>query len=440
MPPDVRSPQPAPETPDHRPGSAASRRAVLASAAAVGTTAAVGTVGLSPAAAALPLVAPRTSQSVFARVGVNVLPNHIGTGYDYRSAWMATLGDLGTPYFRGFYEPRQSLTMDVVRRARSRKLRWGMSIATDSWVSADRIRNTIRHIADNAADVCLYVEGVNEPNWDRARAYEPSGWIARTAAQQRAIWQAVRADRRLDHVKVLGPSLRDISASESDYRALAQQGILANVSHAALHRYPNGTYPDQFLDQRFAMLRRQWPGKPVWITETGYQNALANTSGHKPVPEWVAAAYMPSAVLEAIDRGAAGVCFFELLDDPDRGAKNDTEANFGLYRSRDTVGPPWSAKPAATQLRAFLRSLVDPGPEFTPARVPLRVTSSASDLRWTLTARRNGVATLHVRRATDCWDNNAQRPISVARVPVRVETARGVRTLQVDHQVQSITL
>jgi hypothetical protein len=90
-----------------------------------------------------------------------------------------------------------------------------------------------------------------------------------------------------------------------------------------------------------------WDGKPTWITETGYTNALGSTGNHLSVPEDVSAVYAPSALLEAADR-ECNVIWYELLDDPDPGL-DDVESNFGMYG----VGTGWP-RPGARS-RSWMR-------------------------------------------------------------------------------------
>ena len=102
--------------------------------------------------------------------------------------------------------------------------------------------------------------------------------------------------------------------------------------------------------------------------------------------------------------------------------------------------PPWRTKPMANALQTFLSSLKDPGPAYTPATIGLSVTSSASDVRSTVTAKRNGSATVHLRRAKNCWDPERKVRLAVPEVAVRVETAQSTRTFMVDHHVRSVAL
>jgi hypothetical protein len=257
--------------------------------------------------------------------------------------------------------------------------------------------------------------------------------------RQKAIWQTVRSEPSLAHVKVIGPSLQAVHADASDYRALAAAGLNRYMDYAAMHRYPAGHYPDQLIDQQLGWIRSYWGGRKTRITESGYNNALARTAGALAVPEDVSAAYAPSVLLEAVDRNCS-ISWYEVLDDADPGAKNVVESNYGLFALRGGTAPPWRAKPAVGELTTFLASLKDPGPGFATRGIRLKVSSRARDLRTTVVQKRNGRTAVFLRRATDCWDPKRQARIPVPRVAVTVRTATGNRTFHVDHRVRRVVL
>jgi hypothetical protein len=394
------------------------------------------------AVSALPLVQPIASQRAYEAFGVCAHPHFDQSGYKYTRDWMSALASVGARYFRGLYAHQHFANRTTTELARENGIKWGATVCPDLFFPDSDLAGRIRHIASNAADVCLFIEGVNEPNNVRGwGSPPPPDWPQRTVAKQRVIWETVRSEPRLSHVHVVGPSLHASLSTESDHRRLRDAGLVRYMDFAGLHRYPGGRYPDHLLDQRLSWIKRYWSGKPAWITETGYTNALHHREkeGHAPVPEDVSAVYAPAALLEALDRGCK-VSWYELLDDPDPLAKDDIESNFGMFATAFEDAPPWRAKPVVSTMRAFLARLDDPGPPYRPARIGLRVSSEAKDVRATVTGRRDGAVTLHVRRAANCWDPAARQRIPVAPVPVVVETARGSMTLVVDHNVQSIPL
>ncbi len=415
------------------------RRLLAAGAVGLSASAVSASVGFDAAAAALPIVRPISSQAAYSALGVCALPQQLTSPYQYISQWMAALSQTGASYFRGRYEHGTPAAAQTVSAARSRNIKWGMTVSPDLNFSDSALVARIKHIAANAADRCLYIEGVNEPNYNRDTGTVPTNWAARTVTKQRIIWQTVKGDSRLSHVKVLGPKLQAVVGTESHYQALGAAGIAQYMEIAALPGYPSGLYPYPLLNQRIAWVRQYWGGKPTWISETGYTNALAATVGQGPVPEDVSATYAPSLLLEALDRGCRGVAVFELLDSPNA-AKDDVQDNFGLFAMQGGKAPPWRTKPIASALQTFLSSLKDPGPAYTPATIGLSVTSSASDVRSTVTAKRNGNAMVHLRRARNCWDPERKVRLAVPEVAVRVETAQSIRTFMVDHHVRSVAL
>jgi hypothetical protein len=412
-----------------------SRRGVLLAGLAGASISAIPSL----ATGALPTVKPLWSHRAYEAFGVCSHPNFGKSVYKYTDAWLSAFSQTGAYFFRGGYDEGLTATSVTVRGARSRGLKWGMEICEGLSMPDSHIVARIKHIAANAADVCLYVEGINEPNYVRGGGAVPSDWRQRTVAKQRLIWQTVKGDSRLSRVKVLGPSLQAVKATEGDYNILGDLGLAQYIDYAAIHRYPGGHYPNVLLDTNVSWVKRHLSGRPVWITETGYTNCLANTSGHKPVPEDVAAVYAPSALLEAVDRGCK-TTWYELLDDVDAGGKDVIESNFGMFATMSGMAPPWRAKPVVGAMRSFLSLLKDSGPTYDPPALGLSITSQASDVRRTVTGRRDGSVTVHLRRATDCWNTSTQRRISVAQVPVVLTTSRGSRTVLVDHRVRSVRL
>ncbi len=413
-----------------------SRRGVLLGGAAAAGTGVL--VAPGPAEAALPLVRPRSSASVLEAFGVNARPNFLTSGYRFYQQWMGALAAMGATSFRGLYAPGLPRTLEVVEEARRLGLSWDMVVVTDRRAPASEIKQTLRHIARHAADVCRSVKGLNEPNYERGRGPVTGDWETDTIRVQRVIWNTVRDDRRLSHVTVVGPTLQDNTAVRADYQRLANRGLLRVMDVGAIHRYPGGTYPDHLMDDRLSMLKQTWPGKRIWIGETGYTNAVDGTGGQRAVPEWVAAAYGPSLLLEAVDR-RCHTALFEMLDDPDPGPKDVGEANFGLLATREGDGPPWRAKPIVAALRTLLTSLADPGPGYRPDRIRFRATGPG-DLRTTLTAKRDGSVTAHLRRARDCYDPVRERAIAVPKARITIETPGRTRVVEIDHRVTSIRL
>ena len=424
-----------------------SRRSVIrrgAAAAAAGAAAPVFSgwaTPLTPAAnaAGLPLVNPKWSQLAVESFGVCAMPTHDHSVYQYRSAWIGNLAAMGASFIRGTYKPGSAPTYETARLLRERRMKWQMVLVKSLSQSDSDIRARVNDIANKAADICLAVEGINEPNHDRSGGSVPSNWRELTLQKQKVLYQAVQASPALRGKPVLGPSLQMVKATEADYKWFAANGLNNYMTHAGTHCYASGRYIDSNFDSNTRLMRQYWR-KPVWITETGYTNAVADDGGPRPVPEWVSGIYAPSAALEAIDRNWK-VNWFEVMDDVDAGAKNDPEANFGLWAVGSTISPSgWRAKPAAVALKGILNGLKDPGPAYQPRAVGLRVAAATPDVRWTALGKRDGSVRLYLRRTVDVYDPRTEQKLSVAKVKVTITTGKGTRTVYVGPEVTSVLL
>jgi hypothetical protein len=398
-----------------------------------------GPLSSAASAASLPLVTPKWSQLALESFGVCAMPLHDHSVYHYRSAWIGNLASMGVHYIRGTYKQGFDPTYDTVRLLRSNGMKWAMVLVTDLSQSDADIRARVNDIATKAADVCLAVEGINEPNHNRGGGSVPATWKEQTLAKQKVLWEAVQARPELrGRVAVLGPSLQTQDATLSDFQWFASHGLPNYMTHSGAHCYPTGQYIDTNFDSMLKPQRDYWK-KPLWVTETGYTNALSTSGGQRPVPESVAGVYAPSAVLEAIDRNMK-VNWFEVLDDPDAGSKDNVEANYGLYALGSSAAPPWRAKPAATALKGVLTSLKDPGPVHRPAALGLRVAAPVSDVRWTALGKRDGSVRLYLRRAKEVYDTHLHKAIPVPAVTVTIVTSRGTRNVSVGAEVVSVLL
>ncbi len=383
-------------------------------------------------------VTPLWSELAYRSFGVVSHPTFQDTGYRYAEEWLTALDDLGVHYFRGAYADHLPLVQTTITGARARGLQWGMVVCNDLDTPPEVVERRIDDIVRNAADLCLFIEGINEPNDSARGAAIRADWPERTVALQRTIYEAVRSHPELDGIQVIGPSLHAVKANEADYDRLAELGLGEVLDVVGLHSYPSGHYPSQGLDQRIAPIRSHFPDAGVWLTETGYNNAVGDTGGvgPTPVPEEVVASYAAPAVLEAVDRGLP-ITWYEVLDDPDPD-RTDVQSNFGLFAVEDSGAPPWRPKPAVTALRSFLAELRDPGAAYRPEPVTLTVTSPAEDVRWTALGKRDGSTWLHLRRSSDVWDPTGRTPVTVDPVRVTIVSPSGRRTVEVGPQVVSL--
>ncbi len=422
--------------------AAVSRRGLLAGAA-VATTAVpvLGTGAFTPAAAALPLVQPVWSETVRRSFGVAVQPNMQKTPYGAVDVWPKKVAEMGASYIRGKFSPGLRNTPKLIAACRALNLKWVMTVIPEDWsMSATELKRVLAAIRDDAADLCIGIEGMNEPNHNRDGSPLRADWAQATVAYQKIIWEFVHSTPSLSKVAVISPSLQLGGTNPlTDFVKLGQAGVARYIDYAGMHSYPGGLKPDSKVDERLDWVADAWgPTVPTWVSETGYQNAMnAPISGPRPVPEDIAAAYSPRTVLDYFGKGCKSVRY-ELLDEPDP-RNNMPEHAYGLYHTPTKDPSSWRAKPEVGVLKSFLTGLKDTASSYTPAPVALQV-SAPSNVKWILTAKSDGSKTLYAYVNAAIWDVRKRVRLNVNPVDVVVTDRLGARTVKVGAEVTAITV
>jgi hypothetical protein len=267
----------------------------------------------------------------------------------------------------------------------------------------DQLLTVLRARVLRTADA---VEGPNE----YSRSGDPL-WAARLRAYQGRLYSAVKGDPALQRLPVLAPSL----ISWQDYAELGDLRTALDAGNK--HSYPGGDMPELNVVQELADAARVSGDRPVWVTESGYHNALATDSGHRPASEAAAATYLPRMFLEYFRRGVPRTYSYELIDlwpDP---ARRDLEANFGLLRN------DYTEKPAFRRLANLIAVLSDPGPAHPVKPLDLTVAAGPSELRRLLLQKRDGSYDLVLWRVARVWDPVARQPLSSRAETVAVRLA-----------------
>jgi hypothetical protein len=312
---------------------------------ATGAAAAAGTTGVisgldSPAAAA----ATRRRKLVRS-YGVVVHPSWASDAdWGKTDRWMAELAELGVKQIRGLIVPNQAECRRTARLCRRYGMKWLMTVSAPERLTPREARERVHQIADDYADICLGLEGVNEP------LVGASGWAEYTVGIQRAIWEARHKHRSLKGVKVLSPSMHDRNEDESNgagYRALKRKGIGELCHVVGLHSYPKGRRITFTLAERLKMVDIAYRGKPVWITEFGWTN-YSGGSGQRATSEDRAARLAARAIPKIADHPRVQKAFrYELLDDTRHGSRSPG-AHYGLLRA------DWSRKPEFRAVKKVL--------------------------------------------------------------------------------------
>jgi len=247
------------------------------------------------------------------------------------------------------------------------------------------------------------IEGNNEPNLQLG-----ADWVKLTRQWMADLAAALKASK-LAWVRGL-PLLAPALGKRTGYDQL---GSLPMCDYGNLHIYQGGGQADFRLDENLKDVAAVTGAKPVIVTETGYHNAMHNTSTHIATSEKAAGVYAPKVFLENALREVAGAYFYELTDNPPNPDGTDSEAHFGLLRA------DWTPKPAYTGLKVLAATIGDTEPARSLAAVKMAVTGP-DDLAWMLLARSDGRHHVVLWRRVEVWDRTAQQDLAVTPAAVTV--------------------
>ena len=322
------------------------------------------------------LVPAQTATSFLNSMGVNVhmsYPRYANGG--------EVLADL---QFLGMRHVRNNLGVGEVERVRLDQLRnAGIRfnfVALRPPSGTNGLKNVVDVVKQRYLAATDSVEGSNE--YDE----KAPDWVAALRAYQAQLYTMMKADSALHNVVVLGPSLKGFSMGST---APSLGNLSSVMDAAAVHTYPGGLTPETSAsntrndpESRIALEKQYVSGtKPVYVTESGYNNALDNcTTMHLPATERTAGVYMPRLYLEHFRLGVVRTYGYELLD---QGTSCDGEQRFGLYR---LDGSP---KPAAQALHN-LTTLLSDARDFTPHSLNYAVTSGTAGLHQVLLEKSDG--------------------------------------------------
>jgi hypothetical protein len=239
------------------------------------------------------------------------------------------------------------------------------------------------------------------------------GWLPVLSDYQRRLYHGVKSDPALAHLSVLGPSLV--------HRESQQQlgDISAWLDYGNLHPYPGGQAPDRdsHMGDQLARGALNAGSKAIQATETGYHNALATESGHRPTSEQVAGIYMPRLYLDYYRRGIARTFAYELIDVWPDSSGAEIFDHFGLLRN------DMSEKPAYAALERLIGLLEDRGPSFAPESLDYRLEDAPPTLRRLLFQKRDGSFYLALWNAVSVWDADQKLDLWPGEDTLRLELA-----------------
>lgn len=279
--------------------------------------------------------------------------------------------------------------------------------------------------ADKVSDSLEAFEGQNEVlniyvKWDDAK---------RNAArqQQMDLFKTVKASPLWNKTPVIGAS----AVGREAYVALGDLSAYMDVGNA--HAYPLGpapAVPESGYFKEMDAARFVAPGKPIMVTETGYQTG-DNKEGNQRVSLAASGKYAPRLFLENFNRGIVRSYWYEFIN---QGTRQDQESNFGL------VNLDFSLKPSGLAVKNLITLLKDasynpaarkwesPNPAFKPGALDYTLLGDNANLHSTLLQKSNGKFYLCLWQEVSSYnyDNRIEADIAVTPVPVSLNLATPV--------------
>jgi hypothetical protein len=340
-------------------------------------------------------------------IGVSVHFPYTDTAYARQAEIIARLRELGIRHIRDGMPLGRAPLLEGLPALRAAGIRATLVGEIGRDPSAD--------VAESVAVMRGAIDAFEAPNeLDNSGAPD---WAAQLRAYMPALAGAVR--RQAPGVPVIGPSLID-----SGNRSKLPRDLPGMFNG---HPYSGGVEPEPALTQALVERRLTAPGRAAVFTEAGYHNALQATTGQAPVPEAVAATYIPRLLMTAFGAGVKRTFIYEFADEkPDPGL-TDPEQHFGLLRN------DLSPKPAFTAVQTMIRAVEhSSGP------------ASSSDLGWRLAdnggaevkkvtlERRDGSRVIALWRPVSVWDIQNRRPVDPGHARIRLRFGGfGARNLTV---------
>ena len=212
---------------------------------------------------------------------------------------------------------------------------------------------------NSIAPYVALTEGPNEVNTDPV-SYNGLSGAAAADAYQADFYNAVHSDPALANVAVLPFSL-SVGGSITGYGNVAAYADAGNV-----HGYASDGVPPYYMLTYAVNSITTTPGKPVYMTETGYYTLNDGQSG---VNQDVQAKWSMDTLLQNSADGVVQTYFYQLENDFANPA-NDSQNNYGLF---NVDGSP---KQSAIDIHNLTTILADPGANastFTPGSLAYTV-------------------------------------------------------------------
>jgi len=242
-----------------------------------------------------------------------------------------------------------------------------------------------------------FVEPQNEYD-----TYRDPNWASTIVAEQKLIWNTLRADPAFNGITILGPAL----AQQRNYAVMGPLDAYedaGNLHNATCDLNPATSTRSVSIANMTTDIRASTVSKPIWTTETGYADRTASAC---QTPDAVIAKYDPRLIAERWNAGEPRSYIFSFADD----------ASDPIFGSMGLISVNGTAKPQYTAIQSMLNLLADPGAPFSPTTVSYSLTGQTQNVHHILLQKRDGSRVLMLwieKPAINGTQNASEVPIAV---------------------------
>lgn len=177
-------------------------------------------VGGSPVAppdappSTLPAHTPEMAERLRLKAGVQNFTNADTRVYGHHAEAFERIVGMGMGYMRGMLLGNDG-DNEFADFCRDNGVGWLMTTTPEAGITNSALQAKIRHLAENNADVCIGVEGMNEPNQERSGAPVADTWPVTTTASLAVLYNAMKSYPATAGIPICLPSLHDTQSANS---------------------------------------------------------------------------------------------------------------------------------------------------------------------------------------------------------------------------------
>ena len=363
--------------------------ALLAVIGALGTSSSVSADGSA--------MIPRESDSFVDSIGVDTHFNYNNT--PYVQMWPAISSQLVASGIRHIRDGGKPTSQYLARLNYLGEHGIKHAAGFDIHSTSDQIRSRLAAFAPYVD----FVEPANE--YDHYRNQD-SAWASELADEQRLLYTTVHGDPAYAGITVLGPAMAT-HPLYGELGNLEQFEDAGNIHNGTCNKNP-GTDGHAGMVFVTAQVRKSTPTKPIWTTETGYNDDPVRPCA---IPDDIIAKYDPRTVAERFNFGQPKTYFYQLANMPE-------DRVFGGQGLLFEDGNP---KPQFTALTSMIALLTDRGPDFQVQPVNITIDAPPT-VHHTLLEKRTGVYELLLWVEEPAWKPISYNNVGGVRIPVATQS------------------